>query len=77
MIFKAMIFSSFDSVFFRIRILFFSIAAKKTCSESAINVCLYVFLYVFLYVLMNDCRPTSIEGHVMAATPLLPDIDLL
>ena len=59
MIFKAMIFSSFDSVFFRIRILFFSIAAKKTCSESAINVCLFVFLYVH----MNDCRPTFIEGH--------------
>ena len=38
MIFKAMIFNSFGSVFFRICILFFNIAAKKTGSENAINV---------------------------------------
>ena len=59
MIFKAMIFNSFGSVFFRICILFFNIAAKKTCSENAIN----VHMYVFLYVCTNDCRPTFIEGH--------------
>ena len=38
---------------------FFNIATEKTCSESAINVCMYVFLYVY----MNDCRPTFIEDH--------------
>ena len=46
MIFEAMIFNSFGSVFFKICILFFNIAAKKTCSENAINVHMYVFLYV-------------------------------
>ena len=59
MIFEAMIFNSFGSVFFKICILFFNIAAKQTYSMNAINVC----IYVFLYVCMNDQRPPSIEGH--------------
>ena len=59
MTFKVIIFNSFSSKFVRICISFFNIAAKRTCSGSAIN----VYMYVFLYVCVNDCRPIFIKGH--------------
>ena len=52
MIFKVIIFNSFSSKFFQICISFFNIAAKRTHSGSAINVCMYVYTYVCMYVWM-------------------------